>query len=427
MRPATKSLLASASELKQKNPRLKRRLKPLLRPGLFCYSAADIARDLNHAIPKTCQLKVSPLSQTPVISVFGDPLDFERLRPEWDALHEPGEDQNPFLCCDWFAAWWRAFSGGRTLYLVTARRQGRLLAVLPLMLERSWRHGMPLRRLAAIANDHTPQFDLVRSRDEELIHRSIWNHLMAQQSHWDVIDLPHLSAGSVTTKRFAQLAQEQAVGYSLWPRAPRSPWIEIQRSWDDYLASRSPGFRKSLRRKMRRLAALGRVGLETVTEPDGLDQALAEGLAIEAEGWKGSNKTAMASQPAVAGFYAELAQTMAARAQLRLHFLTLDGVRIAFDYSLVANRCLYSLKAGHSSAYARRSPGTVLLALMVEKAHQEDLRAVDLLGESDEFKMHWTDTTQTHQWLHCYSRSFRGRLFHFVKSRLLPRMRASRL
>jgi CelD/BcsL family acetyltransferase involved in cellulose biosynthesis len=359
-----------------------------------------------------------------VISICNDVLDFERLRPEWEALRQESESPDPFLSCDWFAAWWRAFGGQRSLYLVTARRRGHLRAVMPMMLERTWRHGIPVRRLAAIGNDHTPRFDLVRARDDEHVHRSIWNHLMTLRSEWDVLDLPRLSADSVTTDRFVGLATEQGVNFNLWKRAPRSPWIDVQPSWDDYLDSRSAGLRKALRRKMRRLAELGKVGLETVTGGETLDQGLADGLQIESEGWKGLNKTAISSQPSVTGFYTDLAQIMAATGQLRLHFLTLDGERIAFDYSIISNRCLYSLKAGHSSAYARFSPGTLMLGLILQQAHEEGMSGMDLLGDSDEFKMQWTDATRTHQWLHCYSDSLRGRLLHAIKCRLLLSIRA---
>jgi CelD/BcsL family acetyltransferase involved in cellulose biosynthesis len=375
--------------------------------------------------PAICNDRLSEAADSQpvdVISIYSNASGFECLRPEWEALRQQSDDQDPFLSCDWFESWWRAFGGQRKLLLVTARRHGHLRAILPMMLERTWHHGIPLRRLVAIGNDHTPHFDLVRARDDKHLHRSIWNHLMALRSEWDVLDFPRMSAESSTTDHFVRLATEQDVQYSLWQQAPRSPWVDIQSSWDDYLDLRSANFRKSLRRKMRRLVALGRVDLETVTGHEGLDQALAEGMHIEAEGWKGSNKTAISSQPAVAGFYTELAGIMAARGQLRLHFLTLDDVRIAFDYSIIANRCLYSLKAGHSSAYARFSPGTVMLGLILQRAHEEGLVGMDLLGESDEFKMHWTDVTRTHQWLHCYSDSRRGRLLHTLKCRLLPIM-----
>ena len=360
----------------------------------------------------------------PFIVVYSDAAAFERLHPEWEALRSPGADQDPFLSCDWFACWWRAFGGHRKLFLVTARRQGQLVAVLPLMLERVWRHGIPLRRLAAIGNDHSPRFDLVLGRDDEMLHRSIWNHLMARSADWDVLDFPRLSADSSTLDRFTRLARQQKVRHHLWTRAPRSPWIDIQPSWEHYLDARSPGFRKTLRRKTRRLAELGTVRLETVTDDAALEHGLAEAMQIEAEGLKGSNRTAMSSQPAVIRLYSELARIMAARGQLRLHFLTLDHVRIAFDYSLISNRCLYSLKAGHRSTHAHFSPGTLMLSLILQQAHEDGLTGMDLMGDADEFKMHWTDAARAHQWLHCYSDSLRGRLLHGIKCRLVPAVRA---
>ena len=328
------------------------------------------------------------------------------------------------MSCDWFACWWRAFGDHRMLYLVTARHHGELVAVLPLMLERIWRHGIPLRRLAAIGNDHSPRFDLVRGCDDETLQRSIWNHLMARSANWDVLDFPRLTAGSSTLDRFTRMAREQKIRHHLWPRAPRSPWIDIQPSWEHYLDARSPGFRKTLRRKTRRMAELGTVRLETVTDDAALEDGLAEAMQIEAEGLKGSNRTAISSQPAVIRFYSELARSMAARGRLRLHFLTLDHVRIAFDYSLITNRCLYSLKAGHRSTHAPFSPGTLLLSLILQQAHKDGLSGMDLMGDADEFKMHWTDAARAHQWLHCYSESLRGRLSRSIRCRLIPKVRA---
>lgn len=240
-----------------------------------------------------------------------------------------------------------------------------------------------------------------------------------------MLDFSRLSAGSISTECIARLATEQGIHHSVWKQAPRSPWIHIQGKWEDYLHSRGSGFRKSLRRKLRQLHSLGEVSLETVTGRQALSEGLADGLRIEADGWKGCNKTAISSQHEVSSFYIALAQIMAAKGQLRLHFLTVDKVRIAFDYSILANRCLYSLKAGHSRAYDRFSPGTLLLALILQSAHEEQLVGMDLLADADPFKMHWTDTTRTHQWLHCYSDSLRGRFWQSIKCRISPALRSA--
>lgn len=370
------------------------------------------------------QSTVDFASQTEtVVAIHTDASAFEQLRPEWDGLRQSGADQDPFLSCDWFACWWRAFGGRRKLYLVTVRQGGALRAVLPLMLEQTWRHGIPVRRLATIGNDHTPRFDLVRDRNDECIFMAVWNHLITIQSEWDVLDFCRLSADSMMTARFVQCAVDQGVKRSLWARAPTSPWIDVLPSWNDYLNARSSGFRKSIRRKMRRLAALGEVRLETLTDQAALAPGLADGLHIESDGCKGSKRTAIASQPSVAGFYTELANLMASRGQLRLHFLTLNNQRIAFDYSLLSDRCLYSLKAGHSRDHAHLSPGTLLLGLIVQSAHDEGLYGIDLMGDADSFKMQWTDTTRAHHWLHCYSDSLRGRWLHLVKCQLLSGLR----
>jgi CelD/BcsL family acetyltransferase involved in cellulose biosynthesis len=69
-----------------------------------------------------------------------------RLGAEWDELAV--RQANPFMRRDWLTAWWSAFGRGREAVLCIARRNGKLVAGMPLSSGR--------RGLATLANDHTP-------------------------------------------------------------------------------------------------------------------------------------------------------------------------------------------------------------------------------------------------------------------------------
>ena len=357
------------------------------------------------------------------IQTSSNPQDFERLQREWDELCHRENIESPFLECDWFHAWWKAFGANHQLKLITIRQGGQLQAVLPLMMGRVWVFGIPCRRLGAISNDHSPLFDLAISGASRGIHQAIWEHLLSSRADWDILDLPQLPAHSDTFVLFREYATQEGIRHSIWDQAPGAPWVDTQTSWEEYLQDRSKGFRKALRRKLRGLSKEGDFALETLTDADAIDKALGDGFRIEAAGWKSHEKTAITSAGEALEFYTTLARVQSRKGNLRLHFLILNGRRIAFDYSIVKHKRLYSLKSGLDYRHARQSPGTLLLYLILQKAHDEGLIEVDLLGNTDAFKMQWTHKVRPSQWMLIYSFSKRARLLFTLKIRMLPAIR----
>ena len=67
--------------------------------------------------------------------------------------------------------WWDSFGpsarsarsgqANRELHIIVVRDEGRIIAIAPLMRETTVAYGLPVRRLAALANDHTPRTDFV--------------------------------------------------------------------------------------------------------------------------------------------------------------------------------------------------------------------------------------------------------------------------
>jgi CelD/BcsL family acetyltransferase involved in cellulose biosynthesis len=354
------------------------------------------------------------------IETSSNPEDFENLKTEWEQLCLRSSIDCPFVRPGWFRAWWQAFGQGHRLQLTTLRKNGQLLGVLPLMLVQSRVYGIPCRRLGAISNDHSPRFDLVLDNQAVGIYQAAWDSLMASQSNWDILELPQLLASSETLVHFRQFARQDRLRHSVWNQLPGSPWISTQSGWSAYLEDRSKSFRKSLRRKLRSMANEGMLALETLTDSGSIAQALEDGFRIEASGWKSNRKTAISAQTEAMHFYTKLAYTLAEQGNLRLHFLTLDQKRIAFDYSILRNQRLYSLKSGLDIRHARHSPGTLLLYLILRQSHQEDLLEVDLLGTADSFKLSWTRNVRPSQWLMLYAGSVRGRALYWMKCSLIP-------
>jgi CelD/BcsL family acetyltransferase involved in cellulose biosynthesis len=178
-----------------------------------------------------------------------------------------------------------------------------------------------------------------------------------------------------------------------------------------------------MRNRNRRLEKLGTIALETIAEEEGLPGALFDAFRIEAAAWKGEAHTAIHSDAALAQFYSQLAHVGASRGWLRLHFLTLDGRRIAVGFSLTYRRKLYVLKAGYDPEFSTYSPFNVLCERLIRRSIEAGLTEFDFLGTDHDWKMRWTPAKRPHYWLYIFSRRLRARFIHWVKFGVIPRWR----
>src|SRR5688572_14142866 len=89
--------------------------------------------------------------------------EFEELAPEWDALVRAMPRPSPFLLHAWLSTWWRHFGEGAELAVPVARRDGRLVAALPLLV----RPHLGLRTARFLGGRQSALADLLLSPGEE--------------------------------------------------------------------------------------------------------------------------------------------------------------------------------------------------------------------------------------------------------------------
>jgi CelD/BcsL family acetyltransferase involved in cellulose biosynthesis len=118
--------------------------------------------------------------------------------------------------------------------------------------------------------------------------------------------------------------------------------------------------RKELRRQRTRLAEEGTLTVERVEGDDGLAAWAEEFLALEAAGWKGAQRSALASAAETRTFFAETLAGAAAAGRLERLALRLNGRAIAMLANFITAPGAYSFKTAFDEDYARFSPGMLL-------------------------------------------------------------------
>lgn len=135
---------------------------------------------------------------------------------------------------------------------------------------------------------------------------------------------------------------------------------------------------KELRRKQRRLAELGPLTFEVAETYADLKSATEQFLTLEAQGWKGQNGTALVQTPEHSNFVRMMLWSAARRGQVRIATLNIGTEAVASTILLTAGRRGFLWKIAYAEAYARFSPGSLLIdALSHWMRNQSEIETLD--------------------------------------------------
>jgi CelD/BcsL family acetyltransferase involved in cellulose biosynthesis len=356
------------------------------------------------------------------VDVVSDYASFVDLEPDWNDAVERARIPHPFLRHEWVRTWWDSFGANSRLHILVVRSAGRIVAIAPLMREAARLYGVPVRRIALMANDHTPRTDFIVAEQPELAYRAIWNTLFEEIDRWDVLQLTQLQTTSATLPSMSKLATADGLAVGTWHNSD-SPYLELAGTWSEYWAGVSSKFRSNIRNRLSRLTKLGEPALEILRDTAAIKAGCDDAWRLEDSGWKEEEGTSICSDPAVQSFYTLLTERAAERDWLRLLFLTVGGRRIAVSYGACYDDRLFLFKTGYDREYHTCSPFKLLTYFATQDAYAQGLREVDFLGDSEPWKQEWTEATRGHDWLFVFSNSRRARLLHSIKFQMAPEIK----
>jgi CelD/BcsL family acetyltransferase involved in cellulose biosynthesis len=125
--------------------------------------------------------------------------------------------------------------------------------------------------------------------------------------------------------------------------------------------------RKEWARQRRRLEERGRVESTAVDGAGGVEAF----LALEERGWKGARGSALGADAARAAFTREMLARFAARGQLRIQSLALDGKPIAIGLVLRSGARAFYWKTAYDERFADYSPGLQLTLDLSRRLERE--------------------------------------------------------
>jgi len=318
--------------------------------------------------------------------------DVAGLTAEWNALVDRVE-ATPFVRPDWIEPWHRAFGGGR-LETLAARRNGRLVAVLPVLRRRNGSASSP-------TNWHTPAF--TAAAEDDAARAAVVEALVDATPRAFTLGFVDEADPSLGQTRAAFAGR----GYRILERTiSESPFVATGGSYESYTSASISGKRLAeLRRQRRKLEReVGPVSVDVRQGRDGFEWALAETLRLEASGWKGERGTAIVSRPDTRDFYTEVARRFADRGTLRLAFLRAGETAIAAELGIEEHGVFFDLKGGFDADYRSYAPGLLLAQSLIASCFARGLRRFEFLGDAEPFKLELAPELRRKRLLQAFAR-----------------------
>ena len=306
--------------------------------------------------------------------------DLERFAPAWKKLWYEALHPTPFQSPEWLLPWWHSF-GQPDLRAVVLSRDEVPIGLIPFYVYRE--PGARERRLLPIGVSTTDYLGGLYSpacTDDDI---EVGLRTLLTDAGWDEM---------VTTQL-----------------RPRAPMLRAARHIDPSLrvfetqgCSRTPALRMAeLPQKIRRNAmyyrnrALRQGTLElTVANESNWPEAFDALVRLHGDRWQTRGESGVLVEDRVLAMHREAIPLLLAAGLLRLCCLRLNSEIIAVLYSLIdppsrIERTQYFYLTAYSPEQAELRPGTLLIALAMERAVDEGVHCVDMLRGEEAYKQLW--------------------------------------
>lgn len=325
------------------------------------------------------------------------PGAFASLGDAWRELLATCEGDTIFLTPEWMESWWAAYGAGRRGAVVTVRRGGSLLALVPLQVARErWRGALTLRTLRFLSDGtyDADYLDLIAAPGVAAsVVPELWRWLRRTPSlRFDVARWNEIPAGTPTANAFdavlrgdGSLFDSERVGAMMATLPP---------TWDDYLGSLKPRMRTKLRSLRRDLEAARRVRLVPCEEERDLEERLASLYDLHQRRWAGEGQGGVFGGERKRDFYRHLSPVLLRKGWLQFHSLEVDGSFVAHQYCMGYRGTAFLLQEGYDPAWEQHGVGNVLRAMVLERLIAQRWTAYDFLAGVTEHKRSWGGTVK---------------------------------
>ncbi len=367
-------------------------------------------------IPAQIETRTKPrsLAETgPLVVIqFNSWAELERCRADWNQILAESPASSIFMTPEWLSSWWRAFGGGRQLCSLAFRNsQGVTVAIAPLYLERSSHAGMSVTilRLVGAGSGDSDDLDFVVQPGYELAVAEAFADWFQARNNCHICALETLREDSLIARHMLEVTQRRK--WKLSTEALPHSFVDLPRTWTEYLESLPSDFRPLLTRYPKRLQSRFKVHISRCQGVEELDSQLQTLFTLHQMRWTRRGEPGAFADPQRRDFYSRVASAFLQRGWLEFWSLMLVNEVVATQFCFRYRDTVSLLQEGFNPRYTAEKVGYALRAHVLQEMIATGVRRYDFLGGADTYKTRFGSSQGSYLNLYFAGPSWRGRLF----------------
>jgi hypothetical protein len=327
--------------------------------------------------------------------VLRSPEEWTKLRAPWEVRIERqsgnilGLDVTSTLT--WAETLWENHLGRKSLEVLVAESDDEVEALLPFYRSPKTVHSVPCRSIAPITELYSGRCGFLLNEPRVELLECMLKGLREQVPGWDVFVFT-LVEESPSRMLLSELEQRG----DLWVEkisAQRSPYIVMDKAWEEYFAGLPRKFRWNLRNFEKKMRSAGSVVHRVFESGSNLEEFRSATQEIERASWKEQAGTSLTTNSLQENFHAKLMHAAADRGWFTGHVLEFRGEPVSYVWGLRYGNIFYDFKESYKSVYRDLGPGHVLKLSLMERLFAQGVAFYDYMGLCEEYKLRWTDKT----------------------------------
>jgi CelD/BcsL family acetyltransferase involved in cellulose biosynthesis len=343
---------------------------------------------------------------------FNSWAELDRRRAEWNHILAESPPASIFMTPEWLSSWWRAFGAGRQLCSLAFRNsQGVTVAIAPLYSERDPRAGIgvtTLRFLGAGSGD-SDGLDFIVLPGYELAVAQAFADWFQSVNNFHVCALETLPKGSLMARHLQDTARRRK--WTLTAEALPHSFVDLPRTWNEYLEALPSDFRPLLTRYPKRLQSRFKVNISRCDRVEELDFQLQTLFTLHQMRWTGRGEPGAFAGRQRRDFYSRMAIAFLQRGWLEFWSLALGDEIVATQFCFRYRDTVSLLQEGFNPAYTSEKVGYALRAHVLQEMIAAGARRYDFLGGADAYKTRFGSSQGSYLNLYFAGPSWKGRLF----------------
>lgn len=347
--------------------------------------------------------------QTCTFALISTRAGFNDLAADWSDLFDRTSSGNQvFQSFHWLWHWCNHFlddaGANQSLAIVTGRRNGRLVLVWPLVVNRAARlkhltwMGQPVSQYGDILHDETAcdASDLMAS----------WTFIKTQVNA-DVLHLRKVRADAAVAQLLCQVCTAPVARET-------APFLDLSeaKDFEDYQQRYAGKARKNRRRLRRRVAERAPLCAETFVDGGTRSEIAHEAICLKRDWLKSRGLISRAIQDdRTRSFFKDAAGSINHATGCRTTQVKIGDQTAAIEVSFVSKGHCAVHVIVYALAFEKAGAGVLLMEDAIKSAISAGIKTFDLMAPGDSYKLDWADGyVNVEDW--CTPLSVRGRAFH---------------